>query len=414
MQVREQSKQLAAKVRQNYQLAKEKELAKIEQTKRDEVNAWKRQQIRHLQDEYARSVCEVGEAHRAAEAAEECAVWFEEKRATQQAVALQRGKVAEANAARERERKEAEKTAKQRKKPYVPTKSIAVQASIPVGAPEVMQPKHAPLPEDCDTSSEPTPSPYEQFRARRNPSAMQGKSPPPTSLSESEDESAFFAGTGTGTRQLDKENIPRAGHEYSATAFTSPSDLRSHQEQPTRRLLQPFTQITELIQQRRQRQHTPALDVTRQPVDGGASGYGTQKTVQFDDLSDNTLSFPTSTVLTHDNDASGPCELPRKMPPRKMVTAAKGVQQVATTVGSKRGKAVLPAISGSSSSTTTTSSNAACAKVQYYDCNTMYRREYDQPVGYVQREECRQDDPTGMDEANRYELLQQELAKARR
>ncbi|XP_040155482.1 uncharacterized protein LOC120895858 isoform X2 [Anopheles arabiensis] len=312
VQVREQSKQLAAKVRQNYQLAKEKELAKIEQTKRDEVNAWKRQQIRHLQDEYARSVCEVGEAHRAAEAAEECAVWFEEKRATQQAVALQRGKVAEANAARERERKEAEKTAKQRKKPYVPTKSIAVQASIPVGAPEVMQPKHAPLPEDCDTSSEPTPSPYEQFRARRNPSAMQGKPPPPTSLSESEDESAFFAGT----------------------------------------------------------------------------------------------------VLTHDNDAGGPCESPRKMPPRKMVTAAKGVQQVATTVGSKRGKAVLPAMSGSSS-TTTTSSNAACAKVQYYDCNTMYRREYDQPVGYVQREERRQDDPTGMEEANRYELLQQELAKAR-
>ncbi|EAL41343.4 AGAP003803-PA [Anopheles gambiae str. PEST] len=414
VQVREQSKQLAAKVRQNYQLAKEKELAKIEQTKRDEVNAWKRQQIRHLQDEYARSVCEVGEAHRAAEAAEECAVWFEEKRATQQAVALQRGKVAEANAARERERKEAEKTAKQRKKPYVPTKSIAVQASIPVGAPEVMQPKHAPPPEDCDTSSEPTPSPYEQFRARRNPSAMQGKPPPPTSLSESEDESAFFAGTGTGTRQLDKENIPRAGHEYSATAFTSPSDLRSHQEQPTRRLLQPFTQITELIQQRRQRQHTPALDVTRQPVEGGAYGYGTQpKTVQFDDLSDNTLSFPTSTVLTHDNDAGGPCESPRKMPPRKTVTAAKGVQQVATTVGSKRGKAVLPAMSGSSSTTTTTSSNAACAKVQYYDCNTMYRREYDQPVGYVQREERRQDDPTGMEEANRYELLQQELAKAR-
>uniref|UniRef100_A0A182JZZ8 Uncharacterized protein n=1 Tax=Anopheles christyi TaxID=43041 RepID=A0A182JZZ8_9DIPT len=414
VQVREQSKQLAAKVRQNYQQAKEKELAKIDQIKRDEVNAWKRQQIRHLQDEYARNVCEVGEAHRAAEAAEECAVWFEEKRATQQAVALQRGRVAEANATRERERKETEKMAKQRKKQYVPTKSIAVQASIPIIAPVAVEHNDAVL-EDCDTSTEPTPSPYEQFRSRRNPSsAPPHKLPPQTILSESEDETPYMTVPGT-TAQNDKENIPRVGHEYSATAFTSPSDLRSLQQQPpTTQRLQPFTQITELIQQRRQRQHT--MDETRQPS-VPTSVYGTQKTVQFDDLSDNTLSFPTSTVLTHDNDGGaaviGSSDSPRKVPPRKTKESARhhpsGVQKVSTAVGNKCRKAAPPVLSVSSA----TSSDAACTKVQYYDCNTMHRKEYDQPVGYVQREERRLDDPTGMEEANRYELLQQELAKAR-
>uniref|UniRef100_A0A182P784 Uncharacterized protein n=1 Tax=Anopheles epiroticus TaxID=199890 RepID=A0A182P784_9DIPT len=419
VQVREQSKQLAAKVRQNYQQAKEKELAKIEQTKREEVKAWKRQQIRQLQDEYARNVCEVGEAHRAAEAAEECAVWFEEKRATQQAVALQRGKAAEANEAQERERKEAEKIAKQRKKHYVPKKSVAIQASIPVSAPTEQERKHTIALEDCDTSTDPTPSPYEQFRLKRNTGSVHHKHPSETILSDSEEEAIPYTPGPGRTAQTDKENIPRGGlQDYSATAFTSPSDLRVQQEPPATRRLQPFTQITELIQQRRQRQHT--LDDTLQPA-GGTAHYGIQKSVQFDDLSDNTLSFPTSTVLTHDNDRiAGALESPRKVPPRKTVESVQlhhhhqpvGVQKVSATVGNNKRRQAFPLVSAGST-TTTTSSDAACTKVQYYDCNTMHRKEYDQPVGYVRREERRSDDPTGMEEANRYELLQQELAKAR-
>ncbi|XP_052902955.1 uncharacterized protein LOC128310371 [Anopheles moucheti] len=423
VQVRQQSKQLAAKVRQNYQQAKEKELAKIEQTKREEVKAWKRQHVRTLQDEYARNACEVGEAHRAAEAAEECAVWFEEKRATQQAVALQRGKIAEANATRERDRKAAEKEAKLRKKQYVPSKSIAVQTVnpvvvLPAPAPVDARKDTAAIPADGDSSTEPTPSPYEHFRSSRQRKDVH-PTLPVTILSESEDEHYC---PGIISAHIDKENVPTVGHEYSATAFTSPSDFRTNVVSPPAppkpQRLQPFTQITELIQQRRrQRQHS-LHDETRQPSAAYRDTYGTQKTVQFDNLSDNTLSFPTSSVLTHD-DRPFPLatnESPRKVPPRKMVEKPKTVplsqrsnpQQV-EVVGKHRKKAVLP----ESSSSTASYGGACSTKVQYYDCNTKYRKEYDQPVGFVQREDHRSDDPTGMEEADRYELLQQELAKAR-
>ncbi|XP_053660899.1 uncharacterized protein LOC128709887 [Anopheles marshallii] len=423
VQVRQQSKQLAAKVRQNYQQAKEKELAKIEQTKREEVKAWKRQHVRNLQEEYARNVCEVGEAHRAAEAAEGCAVWFEEKRATQQAVALQRGKTAEANAARERERKVAEKEAKLRKKQYVPSKSIAVQTVNPVvvlPAPAAVDARKEPavIPADGDSSTEPTPSPYEHFRSSRQ---RKGLHPtfPETNLSESEDEHYC---PGIAPVRIDKENVPMVVHEYSATAFTSPSDYRpnvvSPPAPPKPQRLQPFTQITELIQQRRrQRQHS-LHDETRQPSGAYRDTYGTQKTVQFDNLSDNTLSFPTSSVLTHD-DRPFPIatnDSPRKVPPRRMVENPKTLplsqridQQQEEVVGKRRKKAVPP----ESSSSTASYGGVCSTKVQYYDCNTKYRKEYDQPVGFVQREDHRSNDPTGMEEANRYEFLQQELAKAR-
>uniref|UniRef100_A0A182T5X5 Uncharacterized protein n=1 Tax=Anopheles maculatus TaxID=74869 RepID=A0A182T5X5_9DIPT len=414
-QVRQQSKQLAAKVRQNYQQAKEKELAKIEQIKREEVKAWKRQHIRTLQDEYARNVCEVGEAHRAAEAAEECAVWFEEKRASQQAVALQRGKTAEANAARERDRKAAQKEAKLRKKQYVPSKSIAVQATIPVAAPEplvAVDVRKDADPIECGSSTDPTLSPYEHFRTGRI--RMNLHTVPETVLSDSDDEQ-YCPG---------KENVPTpGGPEYSATAFTSPSDFRPNVVSPLPpskpQRLQPFTQITELIQQRRRQQQQHSLhDETRQPAGAYREPYTTQKTVQFDaGMSDNTLSFPTSSVLTSDDRPFVPLgtnESPRKVPPRKIVDKPRTVPPAAQhTIGNegRRKKAVQPE---SSSSTVSYADGACSTKVQYYDCNTRFRKEYDQPVGFVQREQYRADDPTGMEEANRYEQLQQELAKARR
>ncbi|XP_053669730.1 uncharacterized protein LOC128720109 [Anopheles nili] len=411
VQVRQQSKQLAAKVRQNYQQAKVKELAKIEQTKREEVKAWKRQHVRQLQDEYARTVCEVGEAHRAAEAAEECAVWFEEKRATQQAVALQRGKAAEENAARERERKKAVRDAKMRKKSYVPSRSIAVQASIPNVEPTAEEDPQSAVnaaPNDVSSSTDVTLSPFEQFRSIRKPLEH---TMPETIQREAKDQ---IYGPGTTVGQGDKENDPCSGKDYSATAFTSPSDFRPIAE-PQRRL-QPFTQITELIQQRRHRQLDTDENRHQLPTQTISSGarcgvYGIQKTVQFDDMSDNTLSFPTSSVLTNDDRpfSTAPGS-PRKIVPRKLVEQPKGhpvkVQEKELISTAKRGKVSLPESSSSTSYGTS-------AKVQYYDYNTRYRKEYDQPVGFVNREERKLDDPSAMEEANRYEKLQQELANAR-
>ncbi|KFB35396.1 AGAP003803-PA-like protein [Anopheles sinensis] len=428
VQVRQQSKELAAKVRQNYQQAKVTELAKIERTKREEVKAWKRKQVRQLQDEYARCIGEVGEAHKAAEAAEECAVWFEEKRATQQAVAMQRGRKAEKTAARERERKEALKEAKAHRKPYVPAKSIAVQANIPDPKLEPVR-EAIPVVRDEVSSTEPTLSPYEQFRSRREQSAVQCLPSVriEAKVSDSEDE-LYCPGMGN------KENIPSKGQDYSASAFTSPSDIRPSEGPPPRQRLQPFTQITELIQQRRQQQQrsrerhdestvgqqkaTHHRPTTAAPY---GTSYGTQKAVQFDDTSENTLSFPTSTVLTRDDHRPPPILAsdgsPRKVRPRKLVDQPKvsPVQQnqADSKTSLNRGQAVLPTGVVPESSTSSASYGAS-TKVQYYDYNTRFTKEYDQPMAFVHREERRVDDPTAMEEANRYEKLQQELAAARR
>ncbi|XP_049532431.1 uncharacterized protein LOC125949463 [Anopheles darlingi] len=428
MQVRQQSKDLAAKVRQGYQQAKEKELAKIEQTKQEEMKAWKRRQIAQLQDEYARCIGEVGEAHKAAEAAEECAVWFEEKRAAQQAVALARGRQAEETVARERSQRKEADAKKKRKPSYVPSKSIAVQAELPPletqSQPGTSKQKTVSLQMQNDGvgATPSTLSPYEQFRATKGKRNHLEQRPTTTfvsSESESEDEEICEV-----TGRADKENVPTRGKNYSATDFTSPSGIGlvpPEPPPPPPQRLQPFTQISDLIQQRRQRQECveDCYGVQAKPASALYSSYGTHKAVQFDDLSENnTLSFPTSSVMTTADDyrQPSPDELPRKgVPfvrqpmarPSKAFEAPCGLKPVAEI--KKRGKAVLPTETTRSSSV----SGGASTKVQYYDCNNHFRKEYDQPIGFVRREERRAEDPNAMEEASRYEKLQQELASAR-
>ncbi|XP_035783447.1 uncharacterized protein LOC118461808 isoform X1 [Anopheles albimanus] len=430
MQVRQQSKDLAAKVRQGYQQAKEKELAKIEQTKQDEMKAWKRRQIAQLQDEYARCIGEVGEAHKAAEAAEECAVWFEEKRAAQQAVALARGRQAEETVARERsQRKEADAKKKRKPPPNVPSKSIAVQVEL---RPSETQSQSATSKQktvslqtqnDGVAATPSTLSPYEQFRATKGKSGHLEHKPTTTFVSsESESEDEEICGV---TGRADKENVPSRGKHYSATEFTSPSGVGlvpPEPPPPPPQRLQPFTQISDLIQQRRQRQEPSVEDVygsQAKPASTLYSSYGTHKAVQFDDLSENnTLSFPTSSAMTTAGDyrQPSPDELPRKgVPfvrqpmarPSKPFEAPCNIKPAAGT--KKRCKAVLPTEAAPSSSV----SGGASTKVQYYDCNTHFRKEYDQPIGFVRREERRAGDPNAMEEASRYEKLQHELATAR-
>lgn len=51
-QVRQQSKELAAKVRRNFKTAKQKELANVEKIKQEELKRWKQKNISQLQSEY--------------------------------------------------------------------------------------------------------------------------------------------------------------------------------------------------------------------------------------------------------------------------------------------------------------------------------------------------------------------------
>ncbi|XP_021705269.1 titin [Aedes aegypti] len=394
-QVRQQSKQLAAKVRRNFQTAKEKELANVEKLREAELKNWKQRHIAKLQADYQHCLEDVGEAHKAAEAAEQCEVWFQEKKATQQAAALQRGRQAEQKLAKDIQDREARKSKK--KKEYVPTKSVAVQVSAPAE-----QKKDAPVQVDDSSTYANTVSAFEQFKKGSKANSvpdlrMHDRPLSPDFLSSDEE---LLHGI-----DKNKENIPTINSTTSKridtlycnpTSFTSPETIQQQASAIRQQPIKPFTQVSEFVKRRREEKlHQHAHP--HEPITKDIPTYCSQKNVQFDDLSENTLSFPTSTALDRSI-----LESPRK-PVRKLVEQPKVIPLKGKPSPSKR------------STTDSNSAGATSSKVQYYDYNTKYRKEYDQPSAFVQRnDKPREGELNAMQEASRLERLQAEMLKARR
>lgn len=399
-QVRQQSKQLAAKVRQNFKTAKQKELANVEKLKEAELKTWKKKHIAKLQADYQHCLEDVGEAHKAAEAADQCEIWFQERKATQQAAAIQRGRQAELKLAKDIQDREDRKPKK--KKNYIPTKSVGTQASAPVE-----QKKDVPVQVDDTSSYANTVSAFEQFKKGSKANSVPDVRVPDRLLSPdflSSDEELLL---GTGKN---KENIPSHNSAsdkrvetlyYNPTSFTSPETIQHQASAIRQQPIKPFTQVSEFVKRRREEKsykHAHPHDTAAKDI----PTYSSQKNVQFDDLSENTLSFPTSTAMDRSI-----LESPRK-PVRKLVVDHPKVIPVVKTTKPSPSK---------QSTTTTTGSNSAegTSKVQYYDYNTKYRKEYDQPRSFVQRNDKPQDgELNAMQEASRLERLQNEMLNARR
>ncbi|XP_053692812.1 uncharacterized protein LOC128741204 [Sabethes cyaneus] len=398
-QVRQQSKELAAKVRKNYQTAKQQQLACVQKVKQDELKRWKQQNIAKLQAEYKQCLDEVGEAHKAAEAAEQCEVWFQERKATQQAAALSRGKQAEAKLAEQQRERKSRQT--KTKKDYKPSKSVGIQVSVPVKENQT----------DESVSSANTLSAFEQYkkgskaRSAENLPVQQSHLLSPEFISSDEDE--HLAGAGKNKENIPSQNVPSKRIDtlyYNATSFTSPETLHSlapgsHQTTQLNKstTLKPFTQVSDLV--RRRREHTSSQKYS-QPQ----GSYSSQKNVQFDDFSENTLSFPTSAALDRSI-----LESPRK-PVRKSVEQPK----VPPVVVSSKMKSLTTTSPSKQSTHRAQASPGDGSKVQYYDYNTKYRKEYDQPTSLVQRNEKVDGTLNAMQEAVRYERLQQDMLNARR
>ncbi|XP_055542340.1 putative leucine-rich repeat-containing protein DDB_G0290503 [Wyeomyia smithii] len=391
-QVRQQSRELAAKVRKNYQIAKQKQLACVQKVKQDELKRWKQQNIAKLQAEYKQCLEKVGEAHKAADDAEQCEVWFQERKAAQQAAALSRGKQAESKYAEEKREKENKKL--KTKKDYKPSKSVGIQVSVPTEKVRENQPEEG-------VSSANTLSAFEQFKK-----SSRGKQQLLSPAFDSSDEDELLPATGK-----NKENVPSQNTSskridtlyYNAASFTSPETLHnSPTGSQTAQLgksttLKPFTQVSDLVRRRRdntsQKYSAPQLQHTGKDI----GSYSSQKYVQFDDFSENTLSFPTSTALDRSI-----LESPRK-PVRKLVEHPKAPPGVASKVKS---------LASSPSKLSTAASTGS--KVQYYDYNTKFRKEYDQPSSLVQRNEKVDGELNAMQEASRLERLQKDMLNARR
>nr|XP_029728900.1 LOW QUALITY PROTEIN: titin-like [Aedes albopictus] len=401
-QVRQQSKQLAAKVRRNFKTAKEKELANVEKLREAELKSWKQKHIAKLQTDYQHCLEDVGEAHKAAEAADQCEIWFQEKRATQQAAALQRGRQAEQKLAKDIQDRESRKVKK--KRDYVPSKSVAIQVSVPAE-----QKKDAPVQVDDSSSYANTVSAFEQFKRGSKANSVPDLRVPddrplsPDFLSSDEE---LLPATGK-----NKENIPAQSSAsskridtlyYNPTSFTSPETIQHQASTTQQKPIKPFTQISDFVRRRRQEKSHQYAHPHDPPMKDFPT-YSSQKIVQFDDLSENTLSFPTSAAM-----GGSILESPRK-PVRKLVEHPKTIPI--------KSKASSPSKRSATATTDSTTSavGATSSKVQYYDFNTKYRKEYDQPSAFVTRNDHpREGELNAMQEADRLERLQAEMLNARR
>ncbi|XP_062534122.1 nucleoprotein TPR-like [Armigeres subalbatus] len=390
-QVRQQSKQLAAKVRQNFKTVKQKELANVQKLRETELKNWKQKHIAKLQSDYQHCLEDVGEAHKAAEAAEQCEVWFHEKKAAQQAVALQRGRQAELKQAKENQNREDMKA--KRKKEYIPTKSIAVQVSVPTE-----QKKDVPVQVEDSSAYANTLSAFEQFKKGSKASSVPDlhvRDRPMSPGFSSSDEELLLC------TDKNKENISNKQIDtlyYNPTSFTSPETIQQQAFAIKQQPIKPFTQVSEFVKRRRE-EKTRKYTHPQATVSKENPTYSSQKIVQFDNLSENTLSFPTSTVMDRSI-----LESPRK-PVQKLVEVPKAIPIKTQKSPSKQ----------STSAATGSSLAAPTSKVQYYDFNTKYRKEYDQPSAFVQRnDKPKQGELNAMQEASRLERLQTDMLNARR
>ncbi|XP_055640632.1 uncharacterized protein LOC129778024 [Toxorhynchites rutilus septentrionalis] len=411
-QVRQQSKELAAKVRRNFQKAKQQELCNVEKVKQAELKRWKQKHITKLQSNYQACLEDVGEAHRAAEAAEQCEIWFQEKKATQQANALLRGRQAEAKRAEENQERE-------KRKEYKPMKSVGVQAIVPIEKPLESKKQGTDVHADESVSSANTFSAFEQFKkgSIMKSSLPAGNDRPliwPEFIFSDED----AAVSGKNKENIPSNNSPIKTMEtlyYNPTTYTSPETLGNHVPSTTNSTrpaaLKPFTQVSDYIQRRREERSQKIPPVSAHIAREQAS-YSSQKIVQFDEHSENTLSFPTSAALDRSI-----LESPRK-PVRKLLEQPKPLPLTSANVRPPivppKGKDSIASSVKHSTHGSATSVGEATSRVQYYDYNTKYRKEYDQPSSLVQRNEKVEGELNAMQEASRLERLQDEMLKARR
>lgn len=92
--MREQSKQIAASVREGVRDEKKRQLDNVNRMKQDELIKWRQKQLAQTDSEYKVALMQVGAAHRAAEREAEKMKLIENQKAKNRKTALQRGKVA--------------------------------------------------------------------------------------------------------------------------------------------------------------------------------------------------------------------------------------------------------------------------------------------------------------------------------
>lgn len=94
LQVREQSKQIAANVREKVRDEKKRQLDIVNKVKKDELIKWKQKNFTQTDADYKATLMQVGEAHRAAHHETQKMKQIENQKLKNRKIALQRGKLA--------------------------------------------------------------------------------------------------------------------------------------------------------------------------------------------------------------------------------------------------------------------------------------------------------------------------------
>lgn len=94
-QVRQQSKEIASKIRENVREEEARQLEIINRIQKDELFKWRQKQINNTEEQYSKCLEEIGQAHLAAERENAKEKQFELQKAKNRQMALKRGKIAE-------------------------------------------------------------------------------------------------------------------------------------------------------------------------------------------------------------------------------------------------------------------------------------------------------------------------------
>ncbi|XP_055294791.1 uncharacterized protein LOC129564663 [Sitodiplosis mosellana] len=128
IQVRQQSKEIAAQVRENVRKEEQRQIELLNRVKEDEVLKWRQKQLGIIEQDYQTRLAQIGEAHLNAARENDRQQQFEEQKEKNRRLALKRGKIAAQKLKEEQNMKPTKQTNKVKEKQVV-TVSKKVESS---------------------------------------------------------------------------------------------------------------------------------------------------------------------------------------------------------------------------------------------------------------------------------------------
>lgn len=130
LKVRQQSKQIASKIREDYRKEEQRQIEAINRIKKDELIKWREKQLGNVERDYQKHLDQIGSAHIAAVEENVKQKQFEEQKEKNRRLALKRGKIAAQKLKDEKMKPTKEVKQVNKMKPTKPEKRVTIIKAI--------------------------------------------------------------------------------------------------------------------------------------------------------------------------------------------------------------------------------------------------------------------------------------------